>query len=47
MAAINPPKIEIKTDGTKTVVKINGEENKQSQRGFVQTRTWRCSDSSN
>ena len=25
MAAINPPKIEIKTDGTKTVVKINGE----------------------
>ena len=26
MAAINPPKIETKTDGTKTVVKINGEE---------------------
>lgn len=26
MAAINPPKIEIKTGGTKTVVKINGEE---------------------
>ena len=26
MSAINPPKIEIKTDGIKTVVKINGEE---------------------
>lgn len=26
MSTINPPKIEIKTDGTKTVVKINSEE---------------------
>lgn len=26
MSTINPPKIEIKTDGTKTVVTINGEE---------------------
>lgn len=26
MSTINPPKIEINTDGTRTVVKINGEE---------------------